>query len=444
MNIYIAGGGRVGFHIARLLTQESHDVTVIETNLNRVEQIDYALDCRTVQGSASSALLLQELGVSDADLFVSVTGNDETNLIACATAKKLGAQQAVARVDNPKYIESNILYEEILGIDYILSPDALTANEIARYLESPGIVSTEDFGRGLIRMRQIRVSKSPTTHGKTLRDIEMPEGALVGVIVREGKTFIASGDSTVEPGDVAAFFAERSKMAAVEQLFKGTETRPSRIVIMGGSPVGQHLAAQVEHKIPSVKIFDWDLNHCNLLAAELKKAKVVCRDATSRTALEQEHVDRADVFVACTSDDERNIMASVLAKEVGATESISVVHQPDFASLVRKLGVDHAVTPRASFANRILRLVHQKNLSTLAVIGDGEVEIIELQVRKDAPAIGESLRNLRLPKDTLIVSIVRDDKIIVPRGDDVLQENDSIIVIAYTHALDSVEKLFQR
>ncbi|GMU94296.1 MAG: hypothetical protein AMXMBFR4_33540 [Candidatus Hydrogenedentota bacterium] len=444
MNVFIAGGGRVGYHLARLLSLEKHDVTVIESDSNRAEQVDYSLDVSTVEGNACSVLLMTELGVSSADLFVSVTGSDEINLIAASTAKGLGARQVVARVDDPTYVESHILYETALSIDYILSPEALTALEIAKYIESPGLMSSEDFGRGLVQMRQMRVAKSPIAAGKTLKDVRFPEGTLIGAITRKGRAEIANGDSRIDPGDVVTIVGERDKIDAIQAMFQQDGPKPEKIVIMGGSSIGLHLARTLEEERLSIKIIDWNLSRCNELAALLKKAKVVCRDATTRVALEQEHVDRADVFVACTSDDERNIMASVLAKEVGASLTITVVHQPDFAPLVRKLGIDHAVTPRASIANRILKLVHQHTVSSMAVLEEGDIEVIEMSVNGESRIAGQPLKEVKFPKGALVAGILRGDKVMVPKGDAVIRNGDSIVVIASAELLEPVQKLFAK
>jgi trk system potassium uptake protein TrkA len=293
-------------------------------------------------------------------------------------------------------------------------------------------------------MRQLRVTKSPTVGGKTLKDVPMPPGTLVGAISRNGRTEVPNGLSTIEPGDLVTFIGEKDQIDKVLSLFKGREARNERVVIMGGSSIGQHLAHTLENRGIGVKIIEWNLARCNELAAQLKKTKVVCRDATSRTALEQEHVDRADVFVSCTSDDERNIMASVLAKEVGATQTIAVVHQPDFATLVRKLGVDHAVTPRASLANRVLKLVHQKDVSSVAVLEEGNVEIIELTVNGDSSVEGKTLKDVRFPRGALVASILRGDRVVVPQGDAVIRKGDSVVLITSAEVLDSVQKLFNK
>jgi trk system potassium uptake protein TrkA len=211
---------------------------------------------------------------------------------------------------------------------------------------------------------------------------------------------------------------------------------------MGGSRTGLHIARNLEKSGREIKIFEWNAARCEELAAELVKTKVVCRDATSRLDLEQEHVARADLFVAATHDDERNIMGSVMAKEVGAKRALTVVHQPDFAPLLSKLGIDHAVTPRACFANRILRLVNRTEASSLAVMNDGQVEVLEFKVGPACSVINRRLLDVKFPKHTLIATILRGEEVIVPTGHDALIPGDSVVVIAGAESLDAVKRLF--
>ncbi len=447
MNIAIAGGGRVGFHLARLLSVEGHDVTIIDADPNRIEQADYALDVRTVNGSAVSVLLLKEIGIASADLFVAATGADELNLIAAATAKGLGAKQTVARVDDPTYIESSILYETILSIDYLLSPEALTALEIAKFVENPGILAAEDFGRGRVQMRQIRADRTPTTNGKTLRHITAAGGGvLLGAISRRGESFIPHGDTVVEPGDVVTLVGRRELLPDFQALFQNTVSETQSVVIMGGGAIGLHLAQLLDNRDRSVKLLDWNRARCNVLAARLKRVRVVCGDATARSTLDQEHVDKADLFVATTDDDEHNIMAGVLAEEVGAAHTVAVVHQPDFAPLVARLGIDHAVTPRACLANRILRLVHQREVTTLAVLQEGQVEVLEFDVKRANAITGRRLSEIndRIPANALVATILRGDDVIVPGGDDVIEVGDSVVMIAALDSIEAVQRLFTR
>ncbi|MBI2424071.1 MAG: Trk system potassium transporter TrkA [Candidatus Hydrogenedentes bacterium] len=447
MNIFIAGGGRVGTHLARLLSGDNQNVTMIEADPNRLEQIDYNLDVSTAHGDGASVMLLQKLGVPGADLFVASMGNDQTNLIAAATAKGLGAKQVVARVDNPMYIDANILYESILGIDYILSPDALAALEMAHYIEHPGVLVSQDFGRGIIQMRQVRVTRSPTTGGRTLKDVLKPgSGVLLGVVDRKGKSSIPHGDTIVEPGDQITLIGKKDRLEEVQRLFQETAEKPSRVAIMGGGTIGLRLAKVLESKLKTVKLFERREHRCEELAALLKKTKVVLRDATSRIALEQEHIDTFDVFVAATNDDERNIMASVLAKEVGVKMVVAIVHQPDFAPLVERLGIDLAVTPRTSIANKILKLVHQGEFTSLAVLSEGQVEVMEFALNETSPVLGNQLREIRhkLPRNALIATILRNNEVIVPSGEDMLLAGDSIVLIVSAEGVEAARRVLQK
>ena len=442
MNIFIAGGGRVGYHLAGLLSRELQDVTVIERNPDQIEQIDYALDVSTAQGDGSSVLLLQSLNVGDAELFVASMGNDEKNLIAAATAKGLGAKRVVARVDNPMYMESNILYETVLGIDYILSPDSLAALEVANYIEHPSILSSLEFGGGRAQMRQVRAVKSPTKHGKTLKDVIQPRsGVLLGVIDRDGVCTIPHGDTVVEPGDLVTLIGDHDSLDKMQKLFHGQEVKPKRVAIMGGGTIGLRLAQSLEGKVKSIKVFERNEERSQKLAAKLTRAKVVMRDATSRVALDQEHIENVDMFVATTKDDERNIMAAVLAKEVGAKAVTAIVHQPDFVPLVKRLGIDFAVTPRASIADRILKMMYKGDIKSLAVLGDGQVEVLELNVGEGSPVLGKALRDVRMPRGSLIGIILRGNTVKIPSGYDEVLAGDAVILIAEARALDAARKM---
>ena len=435
----------MGTHIARLLSAEGQNVTVIEADPERLEQIDYSLDVSTLAGDGNSVMLLQANGVGAADLFVASMGSDEVNLIAAAIAKGLGAKKVVARVDNTKYMDSTILYETVLGLDYALSPEALSAVEIANYIENPGILASEDFGRGLIHMRQIHVTHTPTARGKTLQDVMAPGGGvLVGVVEHRGTPRVAHGGTVIETGDNIILVGERDKMAATMKLFRGEEVTPRNVAIMGGGTIGFRLAKALEGKIKRVKLFERRQDRSDELARALEKTRVVCTDATSRSSLEQEQIDRCDMFVATTNDDERNIMAAVLAKELGVKAVLAVVHHPDFAPLVERLGIDMAITPRASMANRILRLVHQDKVTSLAVLAEGRIEVVEMEVGDGSPVLGGLVRDANLPKNSLIAAILRGDQVIVPSGDDRILAGDSVVLIANADTLKTARKKFQK
>ncbi len=442
MKIFVAGGGRVGGHLARLLCADKHSVVVLEQEDSLAQQLENSLDLRAVVGNAASVELLRDEEVDQADVFVSVTGNDEVNLIAAAAAKSLGAKVVVARVDDEVYASQGMLYETVMGIDYIMSPAALTALEIVKYIENPGIVATEEFGRGRVQMRQMRLTKA-LVKPEPLKQMKLPVGVLIGAINRRGHSIIPDGNAVLELGDLVTVVGPRDQVAQVQRLFHTAEARSARVAIMGGSDIGFHMAQVLDHRKLSVKLFEWNQARCAEISAELHRVEVVHRDGTSRQALMEEGVDKFDVFVATTDDDERNIVSCVLAKEVGAAHTVAVISQPDFASLVGRLGIDHIVTPRACLSNRVLRLVHQKSVSTLAVLDEGQVEVLEFQAREGSPVLGKPLRDVHFPNRALVATIVRGDEVKVPRGNDAVHAGDSVILIAAPDSIDSLQRLFQ-
>lgn len=448
MNIFILGGGRVGFHLAHMLSEEQYDVTVIEADAERHEQIDMALNARVVSGDGTSALLLQSLQAGEADLFIACTGSDETNLIAAAAAKGLGARQVLARVEKAVFIEESFLYEGFLSVDYMLSPDALVAQEIVNYIIYPGVLASEDFARGQIQLRQVRVSDNAPAANNLLRDTLPPgSGILVGVLEHNGKMTIPHGNDRISPGDKVTLIGKRGLMHEALQKFQGTEPRMQHVVIMGGGAIGRWIAHSLEGKITSVKLFEVNKVKAERIATGFRKANihVIHRDATSRTNLEQEHVSDYDLFVATTEDDERNIIAGVLAREVGVRMGAVVVHHPDFAPLVVKLGIDMAVTPRDAVANSVLKILRQQSISTSSVLREGDVEVLEIALGNSSPAAGKKLRELNalITHNLIVASIIRGDSAFVPGGEDILKNGDSVVVIAKANTIPDAQRIFQ-
>ena len=444
MHIFIMGGGRVGFHLAKLLAEEAYDTTVIENNAERQEQIDLALNARVIRGNGASPLLLQSLGVDDAYLFIACAGDDETNLIAAAAAKALGAQKVIARVEQRFYTDANFLYEGFLGVDYMLSPDALVAQEISNYIIYPGVLAAEDFARGRIQLRRVQVSPGASAAGQLLRDVVLPgSGVLVGMVDRQKKTRIPHGDFRIFPGDKVTLIGKRNNMAAALHDFQGEEPRMQRVAIMGGGNIGQWIAQSLEGKVESVKLFEVRPDKAQRLAPEFrhKSISVVMRDATSRESLEQEHIDNYDIFIATTEDDERNIVASVLAHEVGVKTTASVIHHPDFAPLVIKLGIDMAVTPRSAVANSIIKIVRQQTVTASTILGEGEAEVIEFNVGDHCPCLGKPLGELgdAFPRNAIIATIIRGDNVFVPGGMDCIKRGDSVVLIAKAEIRDKAQ-----
>ncbi len=448
MNIFIMGGGRVGFHLAHLLSEEDFEVTVIENDPERQEFLDLHLNARVVQGDGASVLLMQSLNAGEAALFVACTGNDDKNLVAAAAAKGLGAQQVVARVENLDYIESSIFYEGFLGVDYLLSPDALVAQEIVNFIINPGVLATEEFAKGHIQLRQVQVCPSAEAASHMLRDILPPgSGVLAGVVERDNHLHVPHGDYLIRPGDKVTLLGKRDKITDAVETFQGAEPRMQRVAIMGGGAIGQWIAHSLEGTIELVKLFERREDRALALAGGFRKSniQVIVRDAASRESLEQEHLDTFDLFVSTTEDDERNIVAGVLAREVGVKMSAAVVHHPDFAPLVMKLGIDMAVTPRSAVGNSVLKIVRQQTVTASAILGEGEAEVLEFDVGDACPVFGQPLHKFsnQLPQDAIIATIIRGNDAFVPGGNDIIARGDAVVIIALANSCDEVRRFLQ-
>lgn len=448
MNLFVMGGGRVGFHLARLLSEEDFEVTVIESEPERQEYLDLHLNAQVVLGDGASVLLLQSLNAGEAGLFVACTGDDDKNLVAAAVAKGLGARQVVARVENLDYIESSLFYEGFLGVDYLLSPDALVAQEIVNYIVNPGVLATEEFAKGRIQLRQVQVSPTAPAANRLLRDILTPgSGVLVGIAERDSRVRVPHGDYQIVPGDKVTLLGKREQMSAAIEAFQGVEPRMQRVAIMGGGAIGQWVAHSLEGKIERVKLFERRLDRAQTLAAGFSDSniQVIAADATSRESLEQEHLDTFDLFVSTTEDDERNIVAGVLAHEVGVKMSAAVVHHPDFAPLVVRLGIDMAVTPRSAVTNSVLKLLRQQTVIASAILGEGEAEVLEFDVGANCPVFGQPLHrfSVQLPRDAIIATIIRGDDAFVPGGNDTIEPGDAVVIIATANSSDEARRFLQ-
>ncbi|MEZ6117176.1 MAG: Trk system potassium transporter TrkA [Pirellulaceae bacterium] len=443
MRIVVLGAGTVGTWIADLLCQHRHSVTVVDRNPEHTQRINNELDVRAITGSAAESSVLFQADVIGADVCLAVTGVDEVNLIAASMAKAMGSRRAIARVFLPVFRDrSTFDYERHFRIDRLLSLEQMTAYDLARGILSPGSLTVEHLADGHLEIEEVTIADgSLPCLGKPLADISFPKGVRVGTIGRAGKTWIAGAADVLEPGDHVTLIGEHDSIEKVRSMFKRKVDSKMGIVIAGGGETGAHLARALDSKRFSVTLMESDRDRCEFLAQVLPHATVVRADATRRTVLEEERVGSADVFAACTGDDENNIMASVEAKEVGAKNILAVVGRPDYANVVGKLGIDLAVSPRDVMAKQILSFLHKGPVISRKMIGGG-IGIFEIEVREGADATKYDLKSLPLPPACLIIAVIRQDYVRVPGADDHLKADDHVVVLADDSAADQMLALF--
>ncbi len=445
MKILVLGAGTVGRSIATMLCNQKHDVTVVDSDPEHIRTINEQLDVRAITGSASHSSVLFQAGAMDVDVCLAVTGVDEVNLVAASIAKEMGARRAIARIYASVFRDlSTFDYHNHFKIDRMLSLEHLSAMNLARGIRSDSSVILENLARGDLEVRELTVGDHRRWVKKPLRDWKLAQEVRVAAITRNGRTFIARGDHHLEPGDRITLIGDHD---AIEELAKALEQEVSdkvRVVIAGGGETGYHLAQILQSQRYRVTLIEQDRQRAEFLSRQLAEGPitVVQADATQRSSLEEERVADADVFAACTGDDENNIIACVEAKDIGATMTLAVVSRPDYASIVKKLGIDHTVSPREVMAEEVRSLLNEGALVYRRTIGTGHLFVLEYNVLPGAPVTQGTIAQLPLPEQCLLAAIVRQSFVRVPTGEDRLEEGDSAIVLAADSALQELNDLF--
>jgi trk system potassium uptake protein TrkA len=447
MDIVVVGAGQAGTHIAQVLTRENHDVTVVDHRRDRLQRVEGDLDVRTVCEHGASPQVLEVAGAASAHLVAAVTDSDEVNLIAAATAHRLGARRTAARVYNQAYHGGGkIEYRHLLGIDQIISPQSLAALEIAKLIENPAAVAVETFGKGKVQMRRMAVAADSRAAGEQVRDLFPPDrarGVLVVAVNRKGRLSIPGPSDTLEVGDVVTVIRPAGRTADVRRLFMDVARAAEHVVIAGGGTTAMMLAETLEGRGLDVTLIEERRERCEALSRILSHTRVIHGDATRQSVLRDERVEKADVFVALCGSDEVNLMSSLQAKQVGVRHTIVAVNRVDYAPLVERVGIDHAVSPRILTGNRILTLVARAHISSVAVLEEGRAEVVELTAEAGAPAVGKVIgEEVRFPKGAIIGAVVRGEEAIVPRGGDRIEAGDLVIAFVLSHLVEDLGDMF--
>jgi len=444
MQIVVLGAGTVGTSIASRLCEKGHSVTVVDRDPENTRRVNDELDVRVVTGSAAQSSVLFQAEVFGADLCLAVTGVDEVNLVAASMAKAMGAHRAVARVYSPVFRDlSTFDYQRHFNIDRLLSMEQLSAMDLAREIRHPGAVAVENFARGELEMHELAVQPDTPALGTPLRQLTLPAGVRVGSIYREGRMWIAGAEDQVEVGDHITLIGTREDIDDVRKQFQ-KELPPKRnVAIAGGGETGYHLAQVLEGPRFNVMLMDVDRRRCEFLAAHLKHTTVVNADAQRRATLEEERVGSADVFVACTGDDEDSIMACVEARELGAKNILCIVDRPDYANVVGKLGIDHAVSPRDVIARQVFGFLNTGAVISRTSLGPNKsCQILEIEVLEGMPITRYVLAEAPLPPQCLIGAVIRETYVMVPGATDRILPGDTVVALVENQWLDATLKLF--
>lgn len=443
MRVVVLGAGTVGTWIADLLCRNRHSVTVVDSDAANAKRINTELDVRVVTGSASASSVLFQADVIGADLCISVTGNDEINLVSASMAKALGARRVIARVYGRVFRDlSTFDYQRHFNIDRLLSLEQLSALKLAQGIRSPGSLAVETLAGGQLEVQEIMIHKKSPIAGKKVRDLKLSKGIRIGSLSRGHEMWIAGADDVLELGDVITLIGRRGEVDDFRERIQARAAGQSHIMIVGGGETGFHLAECLNARRFRVMVIERKRERCEYLAKNLPHVTVVEADARRRTVLEEERVGSADVFAACLGDDENNIMACVEAGELGAKCMMSIVDRPDYAGVVEKLGINFAVSPREVMANQILAFLNDGPVLSKMAIAGGSVGIYEIEVTEGVPVTEHDLANVKLPPKCLIAAVMNKDQVRVPGADDRLVAGETAIALVDDSSVDKMFRLF--
>jgi trk system potassium uptake protein TrkA len=446
MRVVVVGAGKVGFNIAQMLSKEDHDVVIIEKNEERLQIVEDHLDIQTIYGSGSDCGVLEEAGIQQSRLFISVTETDEVNMVACALAKQYGVPTTVARIRKPEYVqqrEQRISLSK-MGIDLVINPERMTALEIIKLLEHPEAREIEYFADGRVQMAELKIEEDFPMRGQKLYQYDSPGQFLIVAILRMGRLIVPSGEDIIQPGDRVFILARTKDILQTEKLFL-TKRLPAieYVVILGGGLIGYYLAQELESKKYKVKVIEKDRRYCKECTRRLDQTLVINGDGTDIDLLIEENVCQADAFVAVTDDDKLNLLVCLIAKELGAKKTFVQIRRSDLIPLIDHTNADKVISPRMFTAGSILRLIRRGEVSSVTLLGDSNAELIELVIPVGAPVVNKTLKDIPLPKGTLVGAIMRGEQVIIPSGDDVIKVDDRLTLFTIPENVPRIGHFFE-
>lgn len=447
MKIIIAGAGEVGFHLARLLADEQQDITLIDTNKDRLAYIENRLDVLTLNANAASPKALRQAKIERTDMLIAATASETTNITIGLIGKKLGARHSIVRVSNSEYLscgEGDFSLLE-LGIDELISPAALVTHEIERLLEQSGVTDSIDFGDGQLKVVGVHlVEEDAPILNKTVIEAAAAHGRkLMPVAIRRGyKTLIPRGKSTFKLNDFAYFVSSPQDLPDLMKFTGKPEVNIRNIMIVGGSLIGQQSAKLLSDKY-NVKLVEVNREKCYNFAERLPETLVIHGDARQVDLLKEENIDEMDAFIAVTGNSETNIMSCLVAKSLGVRQTIALVENMDYIHLSQNIGIDTLINKKLLAASNIFKFVRKGEVLTIGNLHGVQAEILEFEVKRKSKITRAPIRKLGFPEGAIIGGVLRGSQSYTPLGDFKIEEGDRVVVFTLPDAIRKVERFFK-
>jgi len=448
MKIIIAGAGEVGFHLAKLLSYESQDITLIDCSRENLLYADNHLDIRVLKGDATSISVLKDANVSSSDLLISVTSSETTNITVCVLAKQLGVKRTIARISNSEFIEhKDEMQFSKLGIDELISPEALAADEIEALLNESAFNERFEFEGGVLTMLGLNLSRNASFVGKSVKEAAklLPEIHFVPIAIqRYGTqyTVIPRGDTIFKENDQVYFITSSGGVEELYRLSGKVKESIKDVMILGGSSIGQKTAKNLcDHKF-KVKLIEKHKSKAFDLADDLPGALIINGDGRNVELLDEENIDEMDAFVAVTGNSETNIMSCLMAKSKGVKKTVALVENIDYFQLSQSIGVDTLVNKKLIAANTIFRYIRKGDVVALTQLNNLNAELLEFEVKSSSKVCNKYIKDLTFPRSAIIGGVIRNEKGLIALGDFKIQANDKVVVCCLPRAISKVENLF--
>lgn len=449
MKIIIAGAGEVGFHLAKLLSYESQEITLIDINKESLGYADTHLDIKVIKGDATSISILRDSRIEQSDLFIAVTASETTNITACVLAKQLGSKRTIARISNTEFINFK---DEVgftkFGIDELISPEALAASEIQLSLKQSSFNDTYEFENGALTMVGLTLSRSASFVGKMVKDAAkiFPEIHFVPIAIqRFGSqyTIIPRGDTMFKRGDNVVFITSEGGAEELCRLTGKENSEIKDVMILGGGQIGFKTARELSEKGFNIKLLEVDKERAFDIADELPEVLVIHSDGRNVDLLEEENISDMDAFIAVGGNSETNIMSCLVAKSKGVKKTIALVENMDYFELSHSVGIETLINKKLLAANNIFRYIRKGEVVAMTKLNNMNAELLEFEVKSTSAICNKLIKNVDFPRSAIIGGVIRNGLGVIALGSFKIQEGDRVVVCSLLQSIKGVEKLFR-
>ena len=451
MKIVMIGLGTIGKTILKDLAGEGHTITIIDEDKNRVERLIEKYDVLGVVGNGASMEIQNEAGVEDAQLVIALTRSDELNILACLVAKKVGAQNTIARVRNPDYRKQITEMKDDLGISMVVNPERETADEIFNIVNLPSVAQIEHFAEGKVSLVEVVAEKGCSLIGETLISLgkKLNTKVLICAVQRGDEVIIPSGNFMIQEGDKIHFTSNAKMLGDFLAEVNLVKSPFKNIMIVGGGRIGYYLADSLSKKKYAVKLIESSMTHAEELAEALPRVTVICGNGTQHDLLIEEGIEAMDAFVALTDIDEENMIVSMFANKKSVKKTITQIKSDDLYGMLDELGINNNVSPKQVVASRIISYIRAlantvgSNVLTLYRLVNNQVEALEFSARKQERIYNKPLKDLKIKKNCLIACIIRQNEVIIPNGESQIQLGDNVVVVTTHKNFDDLTDVFE-